>query len=140
MSMNGSNMNYEIVPPHLAVKAMRDNGYKNAAYAVAELIDNAIQADATQVELLCADKTSVLNQRRTTRIHQIAVLDNGSGMSSDVLRMALQFGNGTNLDEEKTHRHRAFWHGLAELVNFTMQASRCMELAKRHPQRPLHLS
>ena len=101
MSMNGSNMNYEIVPPHLAVKAMRDNGYKNAAYAVAELMDNAIQAGATQVELLCADKTSVLNQRRTTRIHQIAVLDNGSGMSSDVLRMALQFGNGTNLDEEK---------------------------------------
>ena len=101
MSMNGSNMNYEIIPPHLAVKAMRDNGYKNAAYAVAELIDNAIQADATQVELLCADKTSVLNQRRTTRIHQIAVLDNGSGMSSDVLRTALQFGNGTNLDEEK---------------------------------------
>ena len=101
MSMNGSNMNYEIVPPHLAVKAMRDNGYKKTAYAVAELMDNAIQAGATQVELLCADKTELRNHRRTTRMYKIAVLDNGSGMSSDVLRMALQFGNGMYLDEDK---------------------------------------
>jgi hypothetical protein len=32
---------------------MRDNGYKNAAYAIAELMDNAIQTRATHVELLC---------------------------------------------------------------------------------------
>lgn len=94
-------MSFDIVPPHFAVKAMRDNGYKNAAYAVAELIDNAIQAGATQVELLCADKTELRSQRRTTRLDQIAVLDNGSGMSSDVLRMALQFGNGTRLEQGK---------------------------------------
>lgn len=35
-----------IVPPNLVVKAMRDNGYKNAAYAIAELIDNSIQHGA----------------------------------------------------------------------------------------------
>jgi len=101
MSMNGSEISFDIVPPHLAVKAMRDNGYKNAAYAVAELIDNAIQAGATQVEVLCADKTELRRERRTTRLDQIAVLDNGSGMSSDVLRMALQFGNGTRLEHGK---------------------------------------
>ena len=101
MSMNGSEMTFDIVPPHLAVKAMRDNGYKNAAYAVAELIDNAIQAGATQVEVLCADKTELRRERRTTRLDQIAVLDNGSGMSSDELRMALQFGNGTRLEHGK---------------------------------------
>ena len=28
---------HDIVPAHLAVQAMRDNGYKNAAYAIAEL-------------------------------------------------------------------------------------------------------
>jgi hypothetical protein len=92
---------HDIVPTHLAVTAMRDNGYKNAAYAIAELIDNAIQAGATQVELLCADKTELRRQRRTTQIHKIAVLDNGSGMDRDVLRMALQFGNGMYLAEEK---------------------------------------
>ncbi len=89
---------FDIVPTHLAVQAMRDNGYKNAAYAIAELMDNAIQAGATHVELLCGERTSVVEQRSRTRVEQIAVLDNGCGMDADVLRMAMQFGNGTRLD------------------------------------------
>ncbi|MGQ9869571.1 ATP-binding protein [Leptodesmis sp.] len=92
---------HAIVPAHLAVQAMRDNGYKNAAYAIAELMDNAIQAGATQVELLCGEKKKFVNQRGRSCIHQIAVLDNGCGMDTDVLRLALQFGNGTHLDEDK---------------------------------------
>ena len=47
---------FDIVPTRLVVEAMRDNGYKNAAYAIAELIDNAIQAGATLVELLCGEQ------------------------------------------------------------------------------------
>ncbi len=92
---------HDIVPAHLAVQAMRDNGYKNAAYAIAELMDNSIQAGATQVELLCGEKKQQVGQRTRSRIHQIAVLDNGSGMDATVLRLALQFGNGTHLEEEK---------------------------------------
>ncbi len=92
---------HDIVPAHLAVQAMRDNGYKNAAYAIAELMDNAIQADATQVELLCGERKQLVGQRRRSRIEQIAVLDNGCGMDATVLRLALQFGNGTYLDEDK---------------------------------------
>ncbi|MDB9513343.1 ATP-binding protein [Kamptonema animale CS-326] len=92
---------HDIFPGHLLVKAIRDNGYKNAAYALAELIDNAIQAEATEVELLCAEKGIQLEQRRRSRVEQIAVLDNGSGMDDTVLRMALQFGNGTYLAEDK---------------------------------------
>ena len=91
---------HDIVPTYLAVTAMRDNGYKNAAYAIAELIDNAIQAGATEVELLCGDKTELRRQRRTTQIHSIGVLDNGSGMDDTILRMALQFGNGMYLNPE----------------------------------------
>lgn len=91
-------MDNSIVPAHLAVKAMRDNGYKNAAYAIAELIDNSIQHGATKVELLCAEIDVQFNMRNVTRVNQIAVLDNGKGMAKDVLRMALQFGNGTHLE------------------------------------------
>lgn len=91
---------HDIVPTHLAVMAMRDNGYKNAAYAIAELIDNSIQAGATQVELLCGDKVELRRQRRTSQVNKIAVLDNGSGMNKSVLRMALQFGNGMYLNPD----------------------------------------
>lgn len=90
---------YDIVPTHLVVKAMRDSGYKNAAYAIAELMDNSIQAGASRVELLCGERVERLRQRSRARISEIAVLDNGSGMASEVLQMALQFGNGTRLDD-----------------------------------------
>ena len=89
----------EIVPAHLAVKAMRDNGYKNAAYALAELMDNSIQAKATVVELLCMESEELVNHRRRSQIYMIGVLDNGSGMDEMTLQVSLQFGNGMNLDE-----------------------------------------
>ncbi|MBW4618587.1 MAG: ATP-binding protein [Cyanosarcina radialis HA8281-LM2] len=92
---------HDIVPTHLAVQAMRDNGYKNAAYAIAELMDNAIQAGASQVELLCGERKQQVEQRKRSRIEQIAVLDNGCGMNASVLRLALQFGNGTYLEENR---------------------------------------
>ncbi len=94
-----SEANYDLVPTRLAVAAMRDNGYKNTAYAVAELIDNSIQAGATQVELLAGEVEELVQQRKRSRIKEIAVLDNGCGMDSKTLRIALQFGNGSRLGD-----------------------------------------
>ena len=88
-----------IVPAELAIKAMMDSGYKNTAYAIAELMDNSIQAGAQFVELLCIEKAVVLNQRTRERVVSIGVLDNGHGMSIQTLSLALQFGNGTRLNE-----------------------------------------
>lgn len=90
---------FSVVPPRLAVVAMRDNGYRNAAYALAELMDNAIQAGADSVELLTEETEVHVGQRTRRRIQRIATLDNGSGMTSETLRIALQFGNGTHLDD-----------------------------------------
>jgi hypothetical protein len=90
---------FDLVPTHLAVQAMRDNGYRNTAYAVAELIDNSLQAGASAVELLCCEAEDLVQQRVRRRIKHVAVLDNGAGMDEQVLRMALQFGNGTHLGD-----------------------------------------
>lgn len=102
----------EIVPAHLAVKAMRDSGYKNAAYAIAELIDNSIQAGARNVDLICFEKTSLVRERETSRISKIIILDDGSGMDSETLQMALQFGNGSNLEPDKQIDMGKFGMGL----------------------------
>lgn len=103
---------HDIVPTSLAVVAMRDNGYKNAAYAVAELMDNSIQAGASLVELLCADQDVLVDQRARRRLDTVAVLDNGSGMDAATLRIALQFGNGSRLQEGKKQGMGRFGMGL----------------------------
>jgi hypothetical protein len=92
-------MEFDIVPASLVVKAMQDSGYKNAAYAIAELIDNSIQAGAKRVELLCVEKRNFVQQRNRTRLSTLAVLDNGCGMNEAELRRALQFGNGGHLGD-----------------------------------------
>lgn len=93
--------NGDIIPPELAVRAMRDSGYRNTDYALAELIDNSVQANATQVDVVCFEVMKQVNQRKSRRIEQIAVIDNGDGMTPETLRIALQFGNGTHLKDRK---------------------------------------
>lgn len=89
-----------IIPSHLAVTAMRDSGYKSTAYALAELIDNAVQADADEIELICIEERPQEAKRyQRARIVQIAVIDNGEGMDAETLDKALQFGNGMRLKD-----------------------------------------
>ena len=97
--LQGDLFDAQIIPVHLAVAAMRDSGYKNTAYALAELIDNSIQAEASMIEVLCVEKREQVATRKRSRLWKIAVLDNGSGMEAKTLRMALQFGNGTRLND-----------------------------------------
>jgi Histidine kinase-, DNA gyrase B-, and HSP90-like ATPase len=89
----------EIIPPELAVRAMRDSGYRNSAYALAEIIDNAVQANAKNVDVICVETRELINERERRRIQAIGVLDNGDGMPPQTLRLALQFGNGTHLTD-----------------------------------------
>ena len=81
-----------ILNPAMTVLAMRDSRYRHPANAVAELIDNAIDASAKQVELLVKEHQVLLNTRSSDRIHSLAVIDNGNGMSASTLTQALRFG------------------------------------------------
>ena len=81
-----------ILNPAMTVLAMRDSRYRHPANAVAELIDNAIDASAKQVELLVKEHQVLVNTRSSDRIHSLAVIDNGNGMSASTLTQALRFG------------------------------------------------
>lgn len=86
---------YQIVSPDLTVKALRDSGYKSTAHALAELIDNSIEATASVVEVFAVEEPGVVAERVRHRIKKLAVMDNGEGMDGKVLRRALRFGDGT---------------------------------------------
>jgi hypothetical protein len=89
----------EIIPSRLAITALKDSGYKNTAYAIAELVDNAQQAGAKEIECFAIETFKKLDTRSSWRVNLIAVLDNGIGMDGETLRRALQFGNGSRLND-----------------------------------------
>src|ERR1700720_2884893 len=96
-------VSFAIIPQQLSIKAMRSSGYKDSAYAVAELIDNSIQAGegmghAVNVEVICIDKTGWETSSGRRRLDRVGVYDNASGMDATTLRQALQFGVGTHLN------------------------------------------
>ena len=84
-----------LFPGSFAIRALRDSRYHSAAHAIAELIDNSVEADAEQIELLCMEHHKTVKSRTRRRVSQIAVLDNGIGMDARTLLDALKFGGGT---------------------------------------------
>ena len=91
---------YPIVSPDLTVKALRDSGYKSTAHAIAELIDNSIEAEADLIELFVVEARTRVSERARHRVETIAVLDNGSGMDKETLRHSLRFGAGTRQERK----------------------------------------
>ena len=79
--------------PLAAALALRDTPYNSTAHALAEIVDNSIDARARDVDVL------IMNLRETTPSGQsvrvvrgLAVIDNGHGMSPEVLVQALVVG------------------------------------------------
>lgn len=85
------------VPAKTAIQTFRDSGYKSTADALAELVDNSIEAESSTIQILSFESEQMVRERRQTRIEKLAVYDNGHGMTEDVLALCLQFGMGTRM-------------------------------------------
>lgn len=113
---------YQIVSPELTVKAMRDSGYRNTAYALAELIDNSIDAEADLVEVFVCEEDKTVEESTRRRVDRIAVLDNGLGMDHDTLRRALKYG------DSRKHRQAKIGKFGMGLPNSSMSQCRFVEV------------
>ena len=90
-----------LFPTSFTIRALRDSRYHNTAYAIAELIDNSIEANAPLIELLCMEEAQPVRWRSRRLVSEIAVLDNGSGMDVRTLLDALKFGGGTRHNADR---------------------------------------
>jgi len=90
-----------IIPARTAIQTFRDAGYKNTAAALAELIDNSIEAGAKDIQVFSFEEQIQVRERVVYQIQEVAVYDNGEGMSPEVLNVCLQFGNGTRLQSRR---------------------------------------
>jgi hypothetical protein len=80
-----------------ALESMRASGYKNTQYALAELVDNSFDAEASTVKIIFFEKRA--NGKKY--IDEIIVCDDGKGMDDSQLQVCLQFGftGNPNLEE-----------------------------------------
>ncbi len=88
---------YDIFSGPKFIESIRSGGYQDTSYAVAELVDNAIDAKSDHVIIICQEKLSHSTNR--PHLDKIAVLDNGTGMNPEELRNSLLFGDGTRGEE-----------------------------------------
>lgn len=86
-----------IFPASTAIESFRDAGYRDTSMALAELVDNSIQAEADNVRILAIEE-NVSVQRTVANVSSLAVYDDGHGMASDVLEICLAFAQGTRLN------------------------------------------
>jgi hypothetical protein len=110
------------------IQATRESGYKSTSNAIAELVDNALEAKATQIAIRVddAENTSQWPIR-------VAVADNGCGMSSKVLAEALRFGGSSRFDS----RHELGRFGMG-LPNASLSQARRLDVYTwRHNRKPV---
>lgn len=72
------------------IRAVRESGYTSLATALAELVDNSLQAGATTVAITIG--------REGRGLPQIVVEDNGAGMGLAELRACLRFGGSSRFN------------------------------------------
>lgn len=87
---------FSIVAVDKFIQATRDSGYKGTGSAVAELVDNSLQAGATSINISIS--TSDNDNRYPITL---TVIDNGCGMDPPTLRTALRFGGSTRFDSRE---------------------------------------
>lgn len=89
------------MPPEFAVESLRSAGYKNTSYAMAELVDNSIEANAQNVCIGIMSGEELVGTRSSDRIQKLSIWDDGEGMNREVLDHCLKFGWGTRLKNPK---------------------------------------
>lgn len=78
--------------------ALRSSGYKDIESAVAEIVDNSVEAEAKNIFIILRD--AINPQTGKKNVTEIAFLDDGSGMNSEILGKCLGLGVSTRRDRK----------------------------------------
>jgi hypothetical protein len=90
------NYEFPLFNARQAVESQRRSGYKDTAAASREIVDNAIEAGATHVDVVFDTAKAKNNKRSVTAV---AFIDDGAGMSPMMARYALSWGGGTHFED-----------------------------------------
>ena len=91
--------NFPLFNAARALESQRRSGYRNTAAAGREIVDNAMEAGATRIDICFERPSNPKAHQRTNSIRSMAFIDNGSGMLPKMARYALSWGSGTHFDD-----------------------------------------
>ncbi|TFV62049.1 hypothetical protein E4P41_08600 [Geodermatophilus sp. DF01-2] len=89
--LEDAQFSWDILVGDAFVRGMRDIGYKSTAFAMSELIDNSIQANAKQIDIVFGFESGNMPSH-------IAIIDDGYGMEPTMVRASLVWGAGTRAE------------------------------------------
>lgn len=81
----------DLLVPSNFLQAVRESGYLNLSTALAELVDNSLQAEATGIAI-------TITREEMSGLPEIQVEDNGVGMSPQDLGTCLRFGGSSRFN------------------------------------------
>jgi hypothetical protein len=93
---------YPLFNSRHAVESQRRSGYRNTASAAREIVDNALEAGASRIDIVFERPKRLAQHERKESVRSVAFIDNGSGMLPEMARYALSWGAGTHFDEPGT--------------------------------------
>jgi len=111
-------MPYKYTTVHSTILNDRETGYKNSQYAVAELIDNSVQAGLKteekkcEVDLIIIEEKIQIKSRKINRVSKILVADNAIGMDAETIASALAKGESENKHDKGDGMMGKFGYGL----------------------------
>ena len=103
---------YHLFPAQEALAGLRDSGIKNTASAISEIIDNSMDANAKNIEILVFEKGQQSGQRVLDKINKISIVDDGIGMTEDILAQCLSVGGRDDGDDDDENHIGKFGYGL----------------------------
>lgn len=93
---------YPLFNSKQALESQRRNGYRDTAAASREIVDNAIESGAKNIQIIfqrARDIGELKAHQRKDGVIAMAVIDDGPGMLPEMARFALSWGGGTHSDE-----------------------------------------
>ena len=107
------------------IEKQRKQGYKSTVYAMAEIVDNSIDADAKNIDIVLIEENQTRGKSNRSVLSQIFFFDDGKGMDEDRLNGCLTFSQGEGVDNK---RIGAFGVGLP---NSSISVGRKVEVYSR---------
>lgn len=98
--VRSSDEDYSLVIVDRFIQATRDSGYRGTGSALAELVDNALEAGATRIHIRIEPEPGGNGNGESAL--RVEVVDNGSGMDRQTLRQALRFGGSSRFNSRRS--------------------------------------